>query len=316
MSDTNLDTTPTSDSTSTPEPLTGLTGAAADVYTELLGLTEPVTVAELAHIAGIGHSTAGRAVAALEKRGLATRTRGGHDGPRRMPDLWHPVTRASAPEATNSDMSEHGEQPTDAQPESSPTDSAKPVDDDVECGEDTSGPSTSDASGMPDPDSLGHTSTDDANVPADTLPDDISNTTPANNTNSYTEPEADTPQVDPPQNTEQPDGDNSQDHGSQSETNDTPTSSEGIEATSAPAQPVPAKDGRLAPGALRQMVIDHLHAHPDEAFTATRISRIIDKSSGAIANALEKLASQGITEQVTDRPRMFRLANTVVNNTK
>ncbi|MFF4602808.1 MarR family transcriptional regulator [Streptomyces sp. NPDC001339] len=313
MSDTNPDTTPTPDGTSHPEPLTGLTGAAADVYTELLGLTEPVTVAELAHIAGIGHSTAGRAVATLEKRGLATRTRGGHDGPRRMPDLWHPVTRASAPEAT--DAPEHGEQPTDAQPESSPSDSAKPVDDDVECGEDTSGPSTSDASGIPDPDSLGHTITDDANVPVDTPPDDTSNTTPANNPTTNTEPEADTSHVEPPQNTEHP-GDNSQDHGPQNETNDTPTSSEDTEATSAPAQPALAKDGRLAPGALRQMVIDLLHAHPDEAFTATRISRIIKKSSGAIANALDKLANQGIAEQVTDRPRTFRLANTAVNNTK
>ncbi|GAU71517.1 hypothetical protein SSP35_44_00020 [Streptomyces sp. NBRC 110611] len=313
MSDTNPDTTPNPKGTSRPEPLTGLTGAAADVYTELLGLTEPVTVAELAHIAGIGHSTAGRAVATLEKRGLATRTRGGHDGPRRMPDLWHPVTLAPAPEATESP--EHGEQPTDAQPESSPTDSAKPVEDDVERGEDTSEESTSDASATPDPESLGLTITDNANVPADTPPDGTSNTSHANNTTPSTEPEADTPHVDPPQNTEHPD-DNSQDHGPQSETNDTPMSSEDTEATSAPAQPAPAKDGRLAPGALRQMVIDHLHAHPDEAFTATRISRIIDKSSGAIANALEKLASQGIAEQVTDRPRTFRLANIAVNNTK
>ncbi|GAA1200405.1 hypothetical protein [Streptomyces rhizosphaericus] len=64
---------------------------------------------------------------------------------------------------------------------------------------------------------------------------------------------------------------------------------------------------RLAPGALRQMVIGHLTAHPDEAFTATRISRIIEKSSGAIANALVTLTKQGITEQVTERPRTYRI---------
>ncbi|MFI9586834.1 hypothetical protein ACIHCQ_34550 [Streptomyces sp. NPDC052236] len=28
------------------------------------------------------------------------------------------------------------------------------------------------------------------------------------------------------------------------------------------------------------MVIDHLEAHPGEAFTATKISRLIEKSSG------------------------------------
>lgn len=72
-----------------------------------------------------------------------------------------------------------------------------------------------------------------------------------------------------------------------------------------------APDGRkvrLAPGALRQMVIDHLSAHPEEAFTATRISRVIEKSSGAIANALVTLTKQGIAEQASEQPRTYRLA--------
>ncbi|MCX4834245.1 MULTISPECIES: hypothetical protein [unclassified Streptomyces] len=77
----------------------------------------------------------------------------------------------------------------------------------------------------------------------------------------------------------------------------------------APAPPA-AADGkrRLAPGGLRQMVIEHLRTHPEEAFTATRISRIIEKSSGAIANALVTLTKQHIAEQISDRPRTYRLA--------
>ncbi|MCX4834413.1 MarR family transcriptional regulator [Streptomyces sp. NBC_01016] len=77
----------------------------------------------------------------------------------------------------------------------------------------------------------------------------------------------------------------------------------------APVPPAEA-DGkrRLAPGGLRQMVIEHLQTHPEEAFTATRISRIIEKSSGAIANALVTLTKQHIAEQVSDRPRTYRLA--------
>ncbi|MFD7019948.1 hypothetical protein [Streptomyces sp. NPDC059161] len=63
---------------------------------------------------------------------------------------------------------------------------------------------------------------------------------------------------------------------------------------------------RLAPGGLRQMVIDHLTAHADEAFTATRISRVIEKSSGAIANCPATLVKQQIVEQVSDTPRTFR----------
>jgi DNA-binding IclR family transcriptional regulator len=56
------------------------------------------------------------------------------------------------------------------------------------------------------------------------------------------------------------------------------------------------------------MVLDHLQAHPEEAFTATAISRVIGKSSGAIANALVTLARQGITKQISDKPRTYRWA--------
>ncbi|GAA2662182.1 helix-turn-helix domain-containing protein [Streptomyces vastus] len=80
-----------------------------------------------------------------------------------------------------------------------------------------------------------------------------------------------------------------------------------------PTRPValtslPDGNKRLASGCLRQLVINHLNAHAGEAFTATRISRMIDRSSGAIANALATLAKQGLAEQVTDRPRTYRAA--------
>ncbi|MER6572951.1 helix-turn-helix domain-containing protein [Streptomyces sp. NPDC001093] len=75
-----------------------------------------------------------------------------------------------------------------------------------------------------------------------------------------------------------------------------------------PATASPGGSRRLARGALRQLVIDHLNAHPGESFTATRISRVIDRSSGAVANALVTLATQGLIERVTDRPRTYRAA--------
>lgn len=52
------------------------------------------------------------------------------------------------------------------------------------------------------------------------------------------------------------------------------------------------------------MVIDHLQAHPAEALTATKISRVIEKSSEA-ANGLAVLTKQGNAEQVSDRPRTY-----------
>jgi predicted transcriptional regulator len=54
------------------------------------------------------------------------------------------------------------------------------------------------------------------------------------------------------------------------------------------------------------MVADHLTAHPDEAFTATAISRVINRSSGAIANALATLTKQGLAERVCDAPRRYQ----------
>lgn len=54
--------------------------------------------------------------------------------------------------------------------------------------------------------------------------------------------------------------------------------------------------------------LDHLSAYPGEAFTATGISCVVEKSSGAIANALDKLVKENIAEQVSDQPRTYRLA--------
>ncbi|MER6049073.1 hypothetical protein ABT168_16740 [Streptomyces sp. NPDC001793] len=202
-------------------------------------------------------------------------------------------------------MPKHTEQPTDTQPESTPTDSAEPINDGADRGEEKSEARAPSTSAVSAPDSPNLTVPDDTNVPADTPLDapDL----PAAVTEFRTEPEPNTLHVDAPQDTGHPDGDTSQEDSAQSEDDNAPASSEDTEVRAEPAQPAQAKDGRLAPGALRQMVIDHLHAHPDEAFTATRISRIIEKSSGAIANALVKLAAAGIAEQVTDRPRTFRL---------
>ncbi|MDQ1024630.1 putative transcriptional regulator [Streptomyces umbrinus] len=106
------------------------------------------------------------------------------------------------------------------------------------------------------------------------------------------------------------------------EKSDTTVPAQAVPAATLPAQrtepsqpshraPTTALTGgtkRLAPGGLRQLVIDHLNAHPGEAFTTTRISRTIDRSSGAINNALEKLVRQDIAEQVSERPRTYRLA--------
>ncbi|MFF4602740.1 hypothetical protein ACFY12_08305 [Streptomyces sp. NPDC001339] len=288
MSDTTSDTTPTQ--TPASAPLTGLTGAQAAIYTELIGLTEPATVVELACAAGVGKSTAGRALPLLEQRGLAERAPGGHDGPRRTPDLWYRTAPAHKANGTQ----DNDNTPTPAQPEPSTHDTTQPTDSATE---------TDDSS--------------DQTPPETTAPDTDSADTDADTSNTGTGTgDSNMPQDDSPQDTGNDDSEGTRANSSHGEEGpgSAPSPQVSAEPPTVPAQSAAPTDRRLAPGALRQMVIEHLRTHPDEAFTATRISRIIEKSSGAIANALDKLVSQGIAEQVSDRPRTFRLANSTVNN--
>jgi hypothetical protein len=55
------------------------------------------TAAEIAEIAGIGRSTANKALAALETEGKAVRAPGGRDGARRQPDRWSLPPKSKSP---------------------------------------------------------------------------------------------------------------------------------------------------------------------------------------------------------------------------
>jgi hypothetical protein len=64
----------------------------------------------------------------------------------------------------------------------------------------------------------------------------------------------------------------------------------------------------VRPGGLRDKVLAHLVAHPDGEFTPHEIHKVLDHSSGAIANALETLVKLDDVEVATEKPRRFRLA--------
>ncbi|MEV8320429.1 helix-turn-helix domain-containing protein [Streptomyces sp. NPDC059900] len=251
----NTDNTRTLRPVPAPEPLTGLTGAPATIYTELVA-SPGTTGAELALATGLGRSTAGKALVTLEEHGLAIRTPGGHEGARRTPDRWNPAPVGACRE------------------QQTPTDEGSEPDGD---GADTEATASA-------PEAV--TTTHPSDTPQDITPD------------SLTEAEA-------ADNAEDPNG------GKDAEVaNATATAREAEHPVVPMAAASIGQRARLAPGGLRQMVIDHLQAHPAEAFTATKISRVIEKSSGAIANALVTLTRQGISEQVTERPRTYRLAET------
>ena len=64
----------------------------------------------------------------------------------------------------------------------------------------------------------------------------------------------------------------------------------------------------VRPGGLRDKVLAHLGANPDKEFTPHEIHKVLDHSSGAIANALETLVKLGEAEVASEKPRKFRRA--------
>ncbi|KNE83825.1 MULTISPECIES: hypothetical protein [Streptomyces] len=285
MSDTTPDgTKQTQHPAPKPASLEGLTGAPAAVYTALVGHPDGATVTELALSADVGRSTTGKALTLLEKQGLAVRTPGGHEGARRIPDRWRP-----APEREDASGEGAAHAPAEAHPEPSATPAPQPG----ALPEESNSPvaETAANTGSAPEGSASNASTvflvsSQQGAPQ---PDAEAGDAKDNHIGNPRDEDGDSPkqkELQPPHET----------------TGQRPTP---------PGMATPyAASGkkRLAPGGLRQMVIDHLTAHPGEAFTATKISRQIEKSSGAIANALVTLAAQGVAEQVSEKPRTYRLA--------
>lgn len=177
--------------------------------------------AEIALAAGIGGSTAGKALTALESRNLAYREHGEKVGGRRTADRWYhrPAEAEAEPQAPASDEAEEAPQSAAPAPQAAPAEAPA--------------------------------------AEADTAA-----------------PEADAP----------------------------PAPAEAPTADKAPS------GTRLARGGLRQMVYEHLEAHPDDAVTAPRLAKALGRSAGAVANALVKLTEQGQADLVGESPRRYRLA--------
>lgn len=66
-------------------------------------------------------------------------------------------------------------------------------------------------------------------------------------------------------------------------------------------------DGAVTPaGGLRPLVADHLAGHPDQDFSPTQIANALGRSSGAIANALERLVEHRAAVQTSTSPRRYQ----------
>ncbi|GGL42472.1 hypothetical protein [Planomonospora parontospora] len=68
-----------------------------------------------------------------------------------------------------------------------------------------------------------------------------------------------------------------------------------------------AEGAVVRPGQLRDRILAHLAAHPGKDFTPYEIGRVLESSSGAVANALDRLVNLGQAELTCERPRRFAL---------
>lgn len=74
--------------------------------------------------------------------------------------------------------------------------------------------------------------------------------------------------------------------------------------------PVSVGDGaRLRPGQLGALVLEYLVAHAEDAVGPTALGKALNRSTGAIANALARLAASGDAVLVSETPRRYRLAS-------
>lgn len=84
-------------------------------------------------------------------------------------------------------------------------------------------------------------------------------------------------------------------------------------APAPPAEPAAAEAEstvvRLPAGALRGQVEDYLRDNPGKEFSPHQIGKALERSSGAVHNALVKLTKDGTARQTSSAPKKFTLAS-------
>ncbi|MFQ6227166.1 hypothetical protein [Nocardia sp. NPDC002869] len=204
-----------------------------------LGTHPGSTTAALADVAGVGVSTARRALLSWETAGAAR----SHSDPElpRAAKTWTTAEPAATPQAATA-------------PEPAASEPA-----------------------APEPAAEAVTTSTDSDAPADPAPAHPG--------------QADTPVAGPT-------GDESADT--------TPSTPAGGDD---PAAAPPESGPRLRSGALRGQVEDFLRDHPDEEFSPHQIGKALDRSSGAVHNALVTLTKGGTAHQTSTAPKRFTLAS-------
>ncbi|WP_394617357.1 winged helix-turn-helix domain-containing protein [Lentzea sp. JNUCC 0626] len=83
------------------------------------------------------------------------------------------------------------------------------------------------------------------------------------------------------------------------------TGTEGAKAD----EPTESKPQRLKPGGLHGLVEDVLRDKPDKDFSPGQIAKALQRSAGAVANALDRHVTNGLAVQTNEKPKRYRLAS-------
>lgn len=67
---------------------------------------------------------------------------------------------------------------------------------------------------------------------------------------------------------------------------------------------------RLTSGGLGTLVRKHMEAHRGEDLSPSQVAKSLGRSSGAVANALDRLKVDGIVKRTSDKPRRYAAPKT------
>jgi hypothetical protein len=232
------------------------------------------SAAQLALVAGIGKSTAGKILAAWAKDATVTRTSGEAQGGRRVADRWT-ITEPHdqpAPTAEDTDQSTHTESTAELVPECS------------DVGSDTGGNENSDTA------VTGEQLADPATPPTAGSATAATSTGEAITVSAAEYPAGPADQPGPP---------------STEDGSECVPAAPAVGASDMAGSEVPVKAPRLGKGALRGMVEDFLTEHQGEQFSPNKIGKELGRSAGAVFNALEKLVAAGWAVRTSDAPKRY-----------
>ncbi|WP_329521841.1 hypothetical protein [Spirillospora sp. NBC_01491] len=260
-------------------------GAAGDVW-DALTATPGATASAIGTAAGVSRATVGRTLTNLERDGRATRTPGGRDGGKRLPDTWHALVTVPGTATGTDVVSEPDAAPTGHAPDTS-ADRVEPdeapggtvaTDDTTSAGADTSDvPPADEGDGM---DVAAVAEARDAlTAMSAAVTAALDALTGGNGEAALTAVEAV--------------------YGGSGK-------ARRLVRTAALGRPRTASgQARSQPGEMRAKVAAHLTAYPGTEFTPHEIGKVIGHSAGAVSNALDRLTESGAAELVCDRPRRF-----------